>query len=158
MKKFLSVLLVGGLLASTVMAFNGYGRTDNNPLPQNQTGNIVQQDFSIEGKITSIGEYSDGIIELSVDVDGQIYKVHLNDKFSNYAVGDTIKVDGWLSEIDGMEYVKAQTINEEATMQLRMRDGTGDQVQDRFSNQNNTSNQKNNRNSRQTPSGKRGRF
>ncbi|MBM7559743.1 hypothetical protein [Marinitoga litoralis] len=112
MKKFLTALLVGGLMVGSIFAFGGYGyapmtnqNTNSAPVYQNYRGARGGYMFSEENMITvtgtidSIEESKDfpGVLEIKIKTEnGDIVEIHANSYFaSDLEVGKTIEVKGW---------------------------------------------------------------
>ncbi|WP_129408399.1 hypothetical protein [Marinitoga lauensis] len=110
MKKFLTVLLVGGLMAGSIFAFNAsapraYQSQDVAPMYQNYQGvhggymfndeNLI----TLSGTIDSIEENKDfpGMLEIKVKTEnGDIVEIHANSYFAkDIEVGKSIEVKGW---------------------------------------------------------------
>lgn len=115
MKKFLTVLLVGGLMAGSIFAFNANAPRVNQdpnaaPIYQNYQGTRGGYMFNEENMITvtgvidSIEENKDfpGILEIKIKTDnGDFVEIHANSYFAkDLEIGKTIEVKGWEIEFN----------------------------------------------------------
>ncbi|KLO24460.1 hypothetical protein X275_00035 [Marinitoga sp. 1197] len=133
MKKFLTVLLIGGMMAGSIFAFNAnaprvYHDSDVAPMYENYSGIRGGYMFSDEELITANGtiesieenENYPGMLEIKVKFDnGEIVELHANSYFvKDLEVGKNIELKGWIiklndetifkpieSKIDGKEVV-----------------------------------------------------
>ncbi|KAF2955589.1 hypothetical protein [Marinitoga sp. 38H-ov] len=105
MKKFLTVLLVGGLMASSIFAFNANAPRVNqdNAVYQNYQGvlGIFDEEslITVSGNIDSIEESEDfpGLLIVKVKTDdGDVVEIHANSYFAkNLEVGKSIELKGF---------------------------------------------------------------
>ncbi|WGS65896.1 hypothetical protein [Marinitoga aeolica] len=115
MKKFLTVLLVGGLMAGSIFAFNANAPRVNQdpnaaPIYQNYQGTRGGYMFNEENMITvtgtidSIEENKDfpGMLEIKIKTDnGDFVEIHANSYFAkDLEVGKNIEVKGWEIEFN----------------------------------------------------------
>ncbi|GAB6189658.1 hypothetical protein JCM30566_13990 [Marinitoga arctica] len=110
MKKFLTVLLVGGLMAGSIFAFNASApRVNQNPevAPMYQNTQEVRGRYmfsedemiTLNGTIDSIEENKDfpGMLEIKIKTEsGDLVEIHANSYFAkDLEVGKSIEVKGW---------------------------------------------------------------
>ena len=123
MKKFLTALLIGVLMAGSIFAFNAnaprayQSSTETAPMYQSYLGMAGGYMFSEEDMITVTGviesieenEEYPGMLEIIVKTDdGEEVELHANAYFAeDLEVGKTIEVTGWSVEINEEKIFKA---------------------------------------------------